>query len=177
MLRSVALAWVPFADVDDVVLSSTEESWQVAVRATLTIPGFAQAEGSGAARTWVLPGVHPVHAVYPRPTAQTLGATYVSQGARSDALAINRAMQFHVHRRVELPAGAVVTRAPGALDVKGGILNAQRRIAVSPALLEEDLTLSMATGTIPAADYAAFATDAHKVDDGFLASTRVKPGP
>ena len=42
MLRGVALAWVPFANVDDVVLSSTEESWQVAIRASLTVPGFAQ---------------------------------------------------------------------------------------------------------------------------------------
>jgi hypothetical protein len=177
MLRGVALAWVPFADVDDVVLSSSEESWQVAVRASLAIPGFAQLAGSDPAKpkAWVLPGLEPVHAVYPRPTVATLGASYASQGARKDALAIAHALQYHVHRRVELPGGATVTRAPGVVDVRSPVLTAQRRVAVSPGAIEDDFTLSLATGTVAARDYAGFAADAHAIDDGFLASTRVKP--
>jgi hypothetical protein len=161
------------------VLSSTEESWQVAIRAALTIPGFAQAEGgsAGAAKTWVLPGVDPIHSVFPRPYVSTLGATYASQGARKDALAVNRAIQYHLHRRVELPNGAVVSRTPGAVDVKDEVLAAQRRIAVAGNVVEDDLTLTITTGTVRPEAYGAFAADVHKVDDGFLASLRVKPEP
>jgi hypothetical protein len=176
-LRGVALAWVPFADVDDVVLSSSEESWQVAVRATLTIPGYAEAAGTKAAPSWVLPGIEPIHAVYPRPTAATLGATFASQGARRDALAVSSAIQYHVHRRVELPAGATVARAPGAFEVKGDVLGAQRKIAVAPGAIEDDFTLSVSTGTVRSEAYGAFAADAHRIDDAFQAGTRVKPAP
>ena len=182
-LRGVALAWVPYANVDEVVLSSTEESWQVALRATITVPGYAQAEGlvqggsKPAERTWVLPGIDPIHAVYPRPTVATLGSTFASQGGRHDALAVNRAAQYHVHRRIELPAGATVTRAPGGFEVKDSVLAAQRKVAVTPSAIEDDFSLSISTGTVGADAYAGFVSDAHAIDDGFLASTRVKPAP
>ncbi len=175
-LRGVALAWVPFANVDEVVLSSTEESWQVALRATLTVPGYAQAEGAGG-RTWILPGIDPIHAVYPRPTVATLGSTFASQGGRKDALAVSHAIQYHVHRRVELPAGATVARAPGGFEVKDGVFTARRQIAIAPNAVEDDFALSVATGTVGADAYAGFSADAHAIDDGFLASTRVKPSP
>jgi hypothetical protein len=176
-LRGVALAWVPYANVDDVVLSSTEESWQIALRATLTVGSYAQIEGPPQRRTWILPGLDPIHAVYPRPTVATLGSTFASQGARKDALAVNHAFQYHLHRRIELPAGATVVRAPGAFEVKGDVLQAQRRVGVAPSAVEDDFVLSLATGTVEADAYGAFAADAHKIDDGFLASTRVKPAP
>lgn len=176
-LRGVALAWLPYADVDDVVLSSSEESWQVAVRATLTIPGYAQAAGNKGKPSWVLPGIEPVHSVYPRPTVATLGATFAGKGGRHDALAVSLAMQYHVHRRVELPAGATVARAPGAFDVKGDVLSAQRKIAVAPGAVEDDFNLSVTTGTVGSEAYGAFATDAHRIDDAFLAGTRVTPAP
>ena len=106
-------------NVEKSVLSSTEESWQIALRATLTVPGYAQAEGAKlSGRTWILPGIDRFHAVYPRPAVATLGSTFASQGGRKDALAVNRAIQYHVHRRVELPAGATVARAPGGFEVK-----------------------------------------------------------
>ena len=44
-LRGVALAWVPFADVEGVTLSSSEGSWQVAVRADLSIGGIGELNG------------------------------------------------------------------------------------------------------------------------------------
>src|SRR4029453_12049736 len=44
-LRGIALAWVPFATVEKVELSSTEGSWQVAIRAELTPPAYAQGGG------------------------------------------------------------------------------------------------------------------------------------
>src|SRR5690606_33453084 len=54
-LRGIALAWVPFATVEKVELSSSEGSWQVAIRAELEVPGYAQVEGQKAGqRTWVL---------------------------------------------------------------------------------------------------------------------------
>jgi hypothetical protein len=175
MLRGAALAWVPFADVEDVRLSSSEESWEVALRATISVSGYAQVESAAQGTSWILPGIDPIHAVYPRPTVATLGSTFASQGARHDALAVNHASQYHVHRRIELPAGATVTRAPGGFETKDSVLAAQRKVAVSPGAVEDDFTLSITTGTVKADAYAGFAADAHAIDDGFLATTRVKP--
>lgn len=173
-LRGIALGWVPFANVDSVALSSTEGSWQIAVRAEISVPGYAQPEGQKS-RTWVLPGIDPVHNVYPRAQVGTLGATYASQGARENALAISRAVQYHVHRRVELPKGASVLRSPGPIDVRSSNLEATRKITVDGTAIDEEFSLLVTTGTIAADKYGAFVADAHKVDDGFLASTRVKP--
>jgi hypothetical protein len=177
-LRGVVLAWVPFANVDDVVLSSSEGSWQVDVRADISVSGYAQVEGATPAkRTWVLPGVDPMHWVMPRPYVSTLGATFTGQGARENALAISAAVQYQVHRRVELPAGASVMRLPSPLEVKTAHLEARRRIAVKALTIEDDFSLQVPTGTIPASEYAAFVNDTHKTDDAFLASTWVKPAP
>ena len=56
-LRGIALAWVPFATVEKVELSSTEGSWQVAIRAELTRAGVRAGRGNEARLTlWVLPG-------------------------------------------------------------------------------------------------------------------------
>lgn len=168
-LRSIALGWVPQANVDSVALSSSEGSWQIAVRAEISAPGFAQSDG----KQWVVPGLDPVHIVFPRPAVSTLGATYASQGGRQEALAISRAVQYHVHRKIDLPKGTSVTRAPGPLDLKMQNLEASRKLTVTPAALEEDLVLGITTGTVSAEGYGAFADAAHKVDDAFLASVRM----
>lgn len=175
-LRGIALAWVPFATVEKVELSSTEGSWQVAIRAELTAPAYAQVEGTKAgSRTWVLPGIDPIHYVFPRPYATTLSAAYASQGARESALAINHATQFHVRRRVELPAKASIARLPGPFEGKGPLLSAQRKISVAGSTIEEDFTLDLTTGTIPKDKYDAFVTETHRTDDAFRASTHIKP--
>ena len=182
-LRNVVLAWVPFANVDTVELSSSEGSWQVAVRAGITIPGYAQPEGksSAAGATWMLPGMDPVHDVYPRGTSSTLSATYASEGARESALAVSRTVQYHAHRVVELPSGASVARAPARLDVESAALTASRRsrvvsgaTATTPVSIEDDFTLGVPTGTVSAAAYPGFALGAHRTDDAFLATTRVR---
>jgi hypothetical protein len=174
-LRGVALAWVPYANIDDVQLSSTEGSWQVALRAELSIPGYAQPEGTGASRTWVLPGIDPIHTMFPRPYVTTLGATYASRSARENALAISHAIQYHAHRRVELPPGASVVRTPGPFETKSQGIEAGRKLSVSGNAIEEEFVLGISTGTIPQERYGAFVGDAHKTDDAFLASTRVRP--
>ncbi len=174
-LRGVALAWVPYANIDDVQLSSSEGSWQVALRADLSIPGYAQQEGTAAARTWVLPGIDPIHTMFPRPFVTTLGATYASRSARENALAISHAIQYHAHRRVELPPGASVVRTPGPFDTKGSSIEAGRKISVTGNVIEEEFVLGITTGTIAQDKYGAFVADAHKTDDAFLASTRVRP--
>ncbi|MEO6418455.1 MAG: hypothetical protein ABIP39_03565 [Polyangiaceae bacterium] len=174
-LRGVALAWVPFANIDDVQLSSTEGSWQIALRADLSVPGYAQLEGTPTNRSWVLPGIDPIHVVFPRPGVATLGGTYASQGARENALGISRALQYHAHRRIELPAGASVTRMPGPLNVKSRNLEAQRTLAVTGNVLEDDFILQIPTGTISPAEYGSFVTNAHLTDDAFLSSVRVAP--
>ena len=178
-LRGIALAWVPFATVEKVELSSTEGSWQVAIRAELTAPAYAQVEGAAqgraGSRTWVLPGIDPIHYVFPRPYVTTLSAAYASQGARESALAISQAAQYHVRRRVELPPKASIARLPGPFDGKGPLLSAQRKISVAGSTIEEDFTLEVSTGTIPKDKYDAFVTEIHRTDDAFRASTHVKP--
>ena len=185
-LRDVVLAWLPWANVDDVQLASTEGSWQVSLRADVTVNGYAQLEG---AKTWLLPGLDTLHSSSPRARVSSLGATFATRAGRESALALNRAVQYHVHRRIELPPGATVSRMPGPLDVKAKLVEASRRIAVgggaaptnaqgspasqNPLVIEDDFVLGIATGTIPAKDYQGFVSVAHAADDGFLASTRV----
>jgi hypothetical protein len=175
-LRGIALGWVPFATVEKVELSSSEGSWQVAIRAELTAPAYAQIEGTKAgARTWVLPGIDPIHYVFPRPYVTTLGSTYASHGARENALAINHATQYHVRRRVDLPPKAAIARLPGAFDGKGPLLAAKRTISVAGSTIEEDFTLDVNTGTVARDKYDDFVTQAHRADDAFRASIQVKP--
>jgi hypothetical protein len=174
-LRGVALAWIPFANVDDVTLSSSEGSWQVALRAEISIGGYAQEEGSTNARVWVLPGLDPVHTVFPRPYVSTLGATYAGRGGRQTALAINHATQYHVRRRVELPAGAEILRAPGPFDVRNVPIEASRAMSVQGVVIEEDFRMNVSTGTVPSEKYGAFVSDALRADAAFLTGIRVKP--
>lgn len=175
-LRGIALAWVPFATVEKVELSSSEGSWQVAIRAELTVPAYAQVEGQKAgSRTWILPGIDTVHYVFPRPYVSTLSSTYAGQGARENALAINHASQYHVRRRVDLPAKAQISRLPGPFEGKGPLLAAQRKISVAGQSIEEDFILDVTTGTVPRDKYDDFVAEAHRTDDAFRASTRVKP--
>jgi hypothetical protein len=181
-LRNVVLAWVPFATVDSVDLSSTEGSWQVAVRAEVTVPAYAQPDGRAtpSGTTWMLPGIDPIHEVYPRGAASTLSATYASEGTRESALAVTRAALYHAHRRVELPTGATVVRMPGPFDVRTAALAASRALRVTPGgapVLEDDVTLGVSTGTIPASAYTAFVAEAHRIDDALLASVRVHVPP
>lgn len=175
-LRGIALAWVPFATVEKVELSSTEGSWQVAIRAELSAPAYAQVEGTKPGkRSWVLPGIDPIHYVYPRPYMTTLSAAYASQSARESALAISRATQYHVRRRVELPPKASIARLPGPFQAKGPLLSAQRSISVAGNTIEEDFTLEVTTGTVPMDRYDAFVAETHRTDDAFRASTRITP--
>ena len=109
----------------------------------------------------------------------TLSATYASEGTRESALAVSRAVQYHAHRRVELPAGATIVRVPGPFDVQTRALAASRKLRVttgaSPAI-EDDVTLGVPTGTVPAAGYAGFVADAHRTYDALLATTHVRMG-
>ncbi|MEO8874367.1 MAG: hypothetical protein ABI461_02170, partial [Polyangiaceae bacterium] len=175
-LRNVVLGWVPFANVNEVALSSTEGSWQIALRASITVSSYAQVEATSTTqKTWILPGIDPVHYVFPRPFVTTLSSTYASERNRESALAVSRAIQYHAHRRIELPPGAKVSRLPGPFDIKGSSLNATRAIAVSGSAIEDDFSLSVGTGTIAPKDYSAFVDSLRRTDDAFLSSTRVTP--
>lgn len=175
-LRGIALGWVPFATVEKVELSSNEGSWQVAMRADLSAPAYAQIEGSKpGSQVWVLPGMDPIHYVFPRPFVTSLSSTYASQAARESALAINRATQYHVRRRIELPAKARIARLPGPFEGDGPLIRASRKISVNGTSIEEDFSLDVTTGTVGREKYEAFVSAAHHTDDAFRASTRVKP--
>jgi hypothetical protein len=169
-LRDVVLAWLPWANVDDVQLASSEGSWQVSMRADVSVSGYAQREG---AKTWLLPGIDTLHWSWPRARVSSLGSTFATRAGRESALALSTAVQYHVHRRIELPKGTTVARMPGPLDVKARLVEASRQVTVSGGSLEDDFVLGVATGTIAATDYDAFASVAHAADDGFLATTRV----
>ncbi|KYF68635.1 hypothetical protein BE15_08040 [Sorangium cellulosum] len=171
MLRGVVLGWLPWADVEDVTVSSTEGSWEVALRAAVTIHGFARPEGKDAA-AWTLPGLEPVHLVFPRAFTGTLGATYASRGARKSALAIETALQYHVRRRIELPAGYAVARVPEGVRVEHADLTASRKGSYG-AVIEEDFALSLPTGTVATDEYRAFVERVQAVDSGFMAGIRV----
>lgn len=175
-LRGIALGWMPFATVEKVELSSSEGSWQIAIRAELSAPAYAQVEGQKPGnRAWILPGIDPVHYVFPRPFSSTLAASYASQASRENALAINRATQYHVRRRVELPPKAQIVRLPGPFEGKGPLFSASRKINVTGNNIEEDFSLEVTTGTVPRERYDDFVNAAHRTDDAFRASTRVKP--
>jgi hypothetical protein len=80
-----------------------------------------------------------------------------------------------MHRKVELPAGVVVARLPGPIEVSTDLLQASRKIAVTTSdsrnVIDDDFSLAIATGTVARGDYARFVTAAHATDDAFLAST------
>lgn len=169
-LRDVVLAWLPWANVDEVQLSSSEGSWQVSMRADVSVAGYAQLESG---KTWLLPGLDTLHWSWPHARVSSLGATFATRAGRESALAVSTAVQYHVHRRIELPKGAIVARMPGPLDLQAKLVEASRRIAVAGDALEDDFVLGVATGTIPPGGYDQFVTAAHAADDGFLAATRV----
>lgn len=175
MLQGVVLGWLPWADVEEVTVSSSEGSWEVALRASIRIHGYARPEGQDG-KTWVLPGIEPVHIVVPRSFAGTLGATYASRAARQSALLIDTALQYHVRRRIELPAGATVTRAPEGVRIEDARLEALRKGTYGP-VIEEDFALSLPTGTVPAEAYQGFVDNVRSIDDGFMAGTRVRVNP
>lgn len=172
MLRSIVLGWLPWADVDDVSVSSREGSWEVALRAKIAIHGFGRPEGKDGKR-WVFSGLEPVHILFPRTMVGTLGATYASRGARQNALSIEATLQYHVHRRIELPAGATVVRFPAGIKVEGTSVQASRKSMQTDRVLEDDFTLSLPSGTIAADGYQAFVEKVQAIDTAFMAVTRV----
>jgi hypothetical protein len=114
-----------------------------------------------------------LHWAWPRARVSSLGATFATRAGRESALALSTAVQYHVHRRVELPKGATVARLPGPLEVKSKLVQASRTIGVQGEVVEDDFVLGVATGTVAPGDYDAFVAVAHQTDDGFLAGTRV----
>ncbi|APR84289.1 Hypothetical protein A7982_09638 [Minicystis rosea] len=173
VLRGVVLAWLPWADVEDVAVSSSEGSWEIALRATIAIHGLGRPEGKDG-KTWVLAGLEPVHTPFPRGPVGTLGGTYASRGARQNALSIEVPLQYHFRRRIELPAGATIARAPVDLDINDNNVHARRKLKATGNVVEEDFILSLPTGTVPAARYQAFVEKVQAIDDGFMAGTRIK---
>jgi hypothetical protein len=160
--------------VDDVHLASSEGSWQIRLRADVTVGGYAQAQGD---KTWLLPGIDTLHTAWPHARVSSLAAAFASRAGRQSALALNSAVQYHVHRRVQLPEGAVVGRVPGPLEVHAKLIEASRTVTVNHAAIEDDFVLGVATGTVSAVDYSEFARVAHQADDAFLAAARVELTP
>jgi hypothetical protein len=175
-LQTIALAWLPLGTVESVQLSSSEGSWQIAIRAEVRVAALAQAEGRDKDKRQV-PGLAPFHAVFPRAYAGTLSAVFATKGNRESAFSIREPVFYHMHRRIELPAKALVTRLPGPLKSER-LIRAERRIAVAGNAIEEDFELGLPASTIAANDYDAFLSELRRIDAGFLATAQVKlPSP
>lgn len=175
LLRDIVLTWVPWADVEDVELTSSEGSWEISVRAKIAIFGYSQPETKDG-KTWLLPGLDPVH--LSRGYQSTLASLYTSRAGRESALSIERSLQYKVHRRIELPQGAVIVRAaPAKLDVAFAGLSASRNVTLTGNVIDEVFSLDLPTGTVSTGDYDAFAARIRAVDDGFLAGTHVRVSP
>lgn len=170
LLRNVVLGWLPWADVHDVSLSSEEGSWQVGLRAEIAVPGFARPEGRDAKR-WSLPGIEAVHRIHPRAETTTLGARFLAQAGRASDLAIDAPLLFHVHRRIELPAGATVQRLPTTLEIATPLLSASRALQSDATAIDEHFRVNLPAGTIPLAQVEPFAADVRRVDEGFAFAT------
>jgi hypothetical protein len=168
-LRGVVLGWIPRATVDEVALSSSEGSWQVALRANITIAAYANIRLRDAQTTELrLPGLDPFHAVFPRPHVATLSALLAAQDSRNDDFAIDRSLRYHVRRQLSLPAGVKIERLAPALTVVSSLLTAKRTLTVDGASLVEEFELALAHGTVERGAFAAFAGKLRQVDEGLM---------
>ncbi len=171
LLRGVVLAWIPRADVQTVELSSGAGAWEVDVRATVAMPGFAQPEGNHL----LLPGLLPLHPIAPEPGSSTLVAEFASEGQRDSALAVDDAVRYELSRSIQLPAGWSAS-APSDASVEGERLRGIRRSEVRGPLILESFRLSLSTGTVAVEQLGQFATEARRIDDAFLSGIRVDRG-
>ena len=65
-------------------------------------------------------------------------------------------------------------KSPGPAEVHSPNLEGKRALTVAGNVIEDEFALGVATGTVAPARYGEFVDSARKVDDSFLASTRVK---
>jgi len=171
LLRNVVLGWLPQADVSEITFSAEAG---VLVRAEVTLVGYLQPTGR-TGRAFTLPGVVPLHRILPRPSVATLSQRYAAQAERSSPLGIRQAQLYRLRRKITLPAGTEVVRAPAAIGVQGGRwLKASRRFAHQGDVIEETFSLDIPVGTVEADQYAAFAERARSVDEAFLFSIGLK---
>ncbi|MCC6646626.1 MAG: DUF3857 domain-containing protein [Polyangiaceae bacterium] len=169
LLRRVVLGWLPWATVDEVTLTSGEGSWEVSVTADVTVPSYAEVRGDALG----LPGLEPVHFVFPRSQASTLASTFASKGGRTSALAVDLSMSYRARRRVKLPPGVKI-EVTRTVEISDRLVRGARRATVSGDSLDEEFSLTVLTGTVAAPDFSRFAGELRKIDDGFLASTRAR---
>ena len=169
MLRGVVLGWLPWANVNQVSLSSAEGSWAITVKANVVLPAYAQKEGKG----WSLPGLEPLHQVVPRPAAATLGATYTTRLGRESALAVDSAFQYVFEREITFPS---TPRPKGKLPTAATSdprLKSSREAKLEGNVLKETFQLTLTPGMVATARYDEFAKAVKTTDDGFLATIRV----
>ncbi len=126
-------------------------------------------------QTWSLPGIEPLHNIYGEPPVDTLGSTYAKHRARSSALAIDDAISYRLHRRLELPAPGRLEGVQPALSVREPHVAAARRIAMKERgpILEERFELDIPTAVLDKRRYQRFVSATSRIDESFQAPTRV----
>ena len=179
-LRDVVLAWLPWANVD--AGAARVVRGKLAGEPARRRERSAATRSSRARKTWLLPGLDTMHGRVPARACRASGPRSRAAAGRESALALNRSVQYHVHRRVELPAGA--TRRADARPARGEG-PAGRRLAPlrGQASGPGSQRRPGARGRLhprrrrpapsPPSEYDAFVAVAHAADDGFLASTRI----
>jgi hypothetical protein len=120
--------------------------------------------------------MEPLHTVFPVARAGTLAGRYAAQSDRTEALAIDEPLLFHLRRRVELPPGTRVVKLAPELTLRATQLTAERRVKHEGAVLVEDFRLNLPVGAVGAEAFGGFVRDLRKVDDGFLHGTRIELG-
>ncbi len=171
MLRSVVLAWVPWADVQEVKLESDETSWEVRVQAKILLVGFARPEQRDKP-IYALPGITPVHGLSGATT--TLGARYAQQADRKTALAIDTPLLYQVKRTIKLPPQAAVVKSPAPVKVVRDYLTAERTVTHDGGVIVDRFALNLPVGTIAPEAFAEFSKALEEVDDGFMHTLRVE---
>lgn len=170
LLRNVALGFLPYASVEAIALGEAARLGEVKVRAEIAIPSYAEPTAEG----FTLPGMMPLHVVYPYPYAATLGTSFAKLASRESALSIEMAETYRLSRSVELPRGMKLASSLPEAEVRSPLLEARRRGSFDDRLLREELSLSLATGRIPREDYASFLEAARQIDEAFLEGVRIE---
>lgn len=178
LLRSIALGWIPWADIRNVSLSSDKGSWEIAITADIAPSSFAEPE-ERTQTSWALPGIQPFHSVLPNPHSSSLAARFTAQADRKSTLAVDSPLFFRVHRTVALPANWTITSTPPLLALladRDSPFAARRSMVERGSVLDETFELNLPVHVIEPDDFEAFSARIRSVDEGFAFSTRASIG-
>ncbi len=171
LMRSLVQAWVPGADL--LRVDAAREGERMVVRASVSVPRYAEREGNSMRLR--LPGLAPFHRSHPV-SASTLTRTYGARSDRTSALVIRDAIQYHLVREVELPAGFDIGNHVDDEEIREASLVATRHTKRVLQAVNDEFLFELRPDVVPPKQYAAFLALARRIDESFLASVVLAPG-